>query len=353
MTQPSARRKRSTGTASQPPGTGPVTLDMVAQAAGVSPSTVSRILNGTATVSPEKREAIDAAIRALGFRPNPIARGLAGGRTLSVGVLTQAINSPFYGEALRGIEDRLELAGYIPIFVSGHWQESEEHKGLAALMSRRVDGLIVLAGRLSNEALASYAQQVPMVVVGRALRTERIFSIDLDNRTGGLLATQHLIERGHRRIAFIAGIPLHQDALDREAGYRDALARAGIAFDPALVLEGDFTEAGGLAAVDRLLQSGVAFSAIFAANDQMAIGAGLGLYRRQLRVPDDVALVGFDDLTLGQYAVPPLTTVRQSIYEIGCEAAAAMLAMLQGTVPVVDLPPPELVVRESTRCATA
>ena len=349
MNQPPARRKRSSGTVSKPPGTGPVTLGMVAEAAGVSPSTVSRILNGTATVSAEKREAIDAAIRALGFRPDPVARGLAGGRTLSVGVLTQAINSPFYGEALRGIEDRLEVAGYIPIFVSGHWLECEEHKAMQALMSRRVDGLIVLAGRMSNPALEAYAQQVPMVVVGRELRTDRIFSIDFDNHTGGLLATQHLIEHGHRRIAFIAGVPLHKDALDREAGYRAALEGAGIAFDPALVLESDFTEAGGLAAVDRLLESGLAFSAIFAANDQTAIGAALGLYRRKLRVPDDVSLVGFDDLAPARFSVPPLTTIRHSIYEIGCEAAAAMLAMLQGGEPVADLPRPELVARESTR----
>jgi LacI family transcriptional regulator len=156
-----------------------------------------------------------------------------------VGVLTQTINSPFYGEALRGIEDRLEVAGYIPIFVSGHWHEAEERKAMEALMSRRVDGLIVLAGRLSNEALEAYAKQVPMVV-GRELHTHRIFSIAFDNLTGGLLATQHLIECGHRRIAFIAGDPSHKEALDREAGYRAALGRAGIAFDPALVIAGDF-----------------------------------------------------------------------------------------------------------------
>ena len=307
MIQPPARRKRSPSTASKPSGTGSVTLGMVAKAAGVSPSTVSRILNGTATVSPEKREAIDDAIRTLGFRPNPVARGLAVGRTLSVGVLTQTINSPFYGEALRGIEDRLEVAGYIPIFVSGHWHEAEERKAMEALMSRRVDGLIVLAGRMSNEALETYAQQVPMVVVGRELHTDRIFSMVFDNHLGGLLATQHLIECGHRRIAFIAGDPLHKDALDREAGYRAALQRAGIAFDPALVLNGDFTEAGGLMAVDRLLESGLAFSAIFAANDQTAIGAALGLYRRNVRVPDDVSLVGFDDLAPARFSVPPLT----------------------------------------------
>src|SRR6201986_1813574 len=117
MNQPPARRKRSPATASTSSGTGSVTLGMVAKAAGVSPSTVSRILNGTASVSPEKREAIDEAIRTLGFRPNPGARGLAGGRTLSVGVLTQTINSPFYGEALRGIEDRLAVAGFIALLV--------------------------------------------------------------------------------------------------------------------------------------------------------------------------------------------------------------------------------------------
>ena len=349
MNQPSVRRKRSPSTASNATGASTVTLGMVAKAAGVSPSTVSRILNGTATVSPEKREAIDEAIRTLGFRPNPVARGLAGGRTLSVGVLTQTINSPFYGEALRGIEDRLEVAGYIPIFVSGHWHEAEEHKAMEALMSRRADGLIVLAGRMSSEALEGYASQVPMVVVGRELRTERIFSIAFDNFTGGLLATQHLVECGHRRIAFIAGDPLHKDALDREAGYRAALERAGIPFDPALVLAGDFTEAGGLMAVNRLLESGLSFSAIFAANDQTAIGAALGLYRRNVRVPDDVSLVGFDDLAGAKFSVPPLTTIRQSVYEIGAVAAAAMLAMLKGEAPAADLPPPELVARESTR----
>ena len=123
---------------------------MVAQLAGVSPSTVSRILNGTATVSDEKKRAVDAAIERLRFRPNPVARGLAGGRTLSIGVVTQTINSPFYGEALRGIEDKLESAGYIPIFVSGHWHEAGERKAFEALLSRRVDGVIVLAGRLPN-----------------------------------------------------------------------------------------------------------------------------------------------------------------------------------------------------------
>lgn len=331
------------------PAGGPVTLEQVAHAAGVSPSTVSRILNGTATVSEEKRQAVDEAIRTLGFRPNPVARGLAGGRTLSVGVLTQTISSPFYGEALHGIEDELEQVGYIPLFVSGHWQESEERKALDALMARRVDGLIVLAGRLSNDALRTYAGQLPVVVVGRDLQGPRLFSLGFDNVEGGRLATQHLIDGGHERIAFIAGDPSHGDALERQAGYRLALEQAGLAYDPSLVFESDFTETGGLLAVGRLLDSRSSFTAIFAANDQMAIGASLGLYRRGVRIPDDVSLVGFDDLVGARFAVPPLTTVRQSIYDMGRQAAAAMLQLLRGGTPEVVLPRPELVLRESTR----
>lgn len=337
-----------------PERTGPangetVTLQMVARAAGVSPSTVSRILNGTARVSPDKEQAVNEAIRRLGFVPNPVARGLAGGRTLSVGVLTQTISSPFYGEALRGIEDQLEPAGYIPIFVSGHWQEAEELRAMEALLSRRVDGVVVLAGRLPNAALARAAGQLPLVVVGRSMAGPQICSLDSDQRAGALLATRHLVELGHERIAFIAGDSAHRDAREREAGYRDALREAGLAFDPALVVPGDYTEAGGLLAVNRLLEARRGFTAIFAANDQTAIGAALGLYRKGIRIPDDISLVGFDDLAPARYATPPLTTVRQSVYEMGSQAARAMLALLRGERPEAALPAPELVVRESTR----
>ena len=349
MTPSTPRRKRAPSQAAPAYPAGVVTLEMVAQAAGVSPSTVSRILNGTATVSDAKQQAVDEAIKRLGFRPNPVARGLAGGRTLSVGVVTQTISSPFYGEALHGIEDQLERAGYIPIFVSGHWQEAEERKALEALLSRRVDGIIVLAGRMPNAALQTYAKTLPMVVVGRELSGPRLVSLGFDNRAGAVLATQHLVECGHTRIAFIAGDPTHHDALERQAGYRQALKAAGIAFDPALVMPGDFTETGGLMAVGRLLESRLQFSAIFAANDQTAIGAALGLYRRNVRVPDDVSLVGFDDLAPAKFAIPPLTTVRQPVYEMGCRAADAMLDLLRGQTPQLALPRPELVPRESTR----
>jgi LacI family transcriptional regulator len=328
---------------------GPVTIEMVAQMAGVSLSTVSRILNGTATVSEAKTRAVDAAIAELGFVPNPVARGLAGGRTLSIGVVTQAIDSPFYGAALRGIEDQLDPAGYSPLFVSGHWNAASEARCIDVLRSRRVDGIIVLTGRMTDQALKNCAKSLPVVVTGRTLKAPGLFSLNFDNFEGGRMATHHLIQLGHRRIAFITGDPAHGDSTERMRGYRAALDAAGISFDPALVVPGEYHEVNGLLAVDRLLESRQRFTAIFAANDQMAFGAALGLQRRSLRVPDDVSLVGFDDLPTSQFAIPPLSTVHQPAYELGRLAASAMLDLLAGNKPGAELPPPRFVARESSR----
>lgn len=328
---------------------GTVTLQQVADAAGVSAATVSRILNGTATVSDDKRAAVDSAIARLGFVPNPVARGLAGGRTLSVGVITQAIDSPFYGAALRGIEDTLTHAGYSPLFVSGQWSAAHEARCIEALRSRRVDGIILLTGRLSDAALAACARELPVVVTGRTAKAPNLYALDFDNFEGARLATHHLLSLGHRRIAFIAGDLRHPDGKERLRGYRSALEAAGLAYVPELMIPGDFTEASGLMAVERLIDSGEPYTAIFASNDQMALGAGLALHRRRLRVPQDVSLVGFDDLASSVYAIPPLTTVHNPVMELGQLAAQAMLQMLAGKPPTQVLPTPRLVLRESTR----
>lgn len=328
---------------------GPATIGQVAQAAGVSPSTVSRVLNGTAVVSEAKKHAIDEAIALLGFVPNPIARGLAGGRTFSVGVVTQALDSPFYGTAMRGIEDELVPGGYNALFVSGHWNAAVEARCIEVLQSRRVDGVIVLTGRLTDQLLKSYARMQPLVVTGRSLKAPGLFAMHFDNFEGGRLATQHLLQLGHRRIAFIAGDSDHPDATERLRGYQAALEQAGIAYEPNLVVPGEYLEVSGLLAVDRLLGTGQRFTAIFAANDQMAVGAALGLQRRSLRVPEDVSIVGFDDLPTSQYAIPPLTSVEQPAYELGRLAAQGLLQMLAGGKPNITMPLPRLIARESSR----
>ncbi len=325
------------------------TVAMVAPAAGVSAATVSRILNGTAVVSADKKAVVDAAIARLRFVPNPVARGLAGGRTLSIGVVTQAIDSPFYGGALRGIEDELSRAGYSPLFVSGHWNASQEAACIETLRARRVDGIIVLTGRLSDAALAAYAQSLPVVATGRSQKAPGLYALSFDNFEGGRLATHHLLSLGHRRIAFISGDTRHPDAKERLRGYRSALQAAGVSFAPDLVVPGQYTEDSGCMAVERLLDSREPFSAVFAANDQMAFGAGLALHRRRLQVPDDVSLVGFDDLASSVYAIPPLSTVHHPVYELGQLAAVAMLQLLGGQTPTATLPPPRFIARESTR----
>lgn len=328
---------------------GPVTLEEVAEAAGVSAATVSRILNGSAIVSSAKTEAVSEAIARLGFVPNPIARGLAGGRTLSIGVVTQAIDSPFYGVALRGIEEELNAAGYSPLFVSGHWNEAQEQRCLDVLRTRRVDGVIVLTGRLSDSLLMQCAKTLPVVVTGRDLQAPGLFALDFDNFEGGRLATHHLLALGHRSIAFISGDAVHPDAVERQRGYRAALEAAGLAYDPDLVVPGQFFEGGGLQAAERLLDGSKKFTAIFAANDQMAIGALLALYRRGLRAPRNVSVVGFDDLPGSMFALPPLTTVQHPAFEMGRLAAVAMLDLLRGKQPSLQAPAPRLIVRESTR----
>ncbi len=326
----------------------PVTLEMVAQLAGVSPSTVSRILNGTAVVSDDKKQAVTAAIAELGFVPNPVARSLAGGRSFSVGVITQAIDSPFYGAALRGIEEVLDPAGYSPLFVSGHWDADKEARCIEVLRSRRVDGMIILTGRLSDQALKTCAKSLPVVVTGRTLKAPGLFALNFDNFEGGRLATQHLIALGHTEIAFIAGAAEHPDSEERMRGYLSALKSAGITPNPALIVSGEYHEGSGLAAINKLLKGSQTFTAIFAANDQMAMGAALGLYRNGKRVPEDISLVGFDDLPMSSYATPPLSTVHHPSQELGRLAALAMLELLAGKKPKIDMPAPSLIARESS-----
>ena len=315
----------------------------------MSPSTVSRILNGTAKVSADKRLAVEDTIARFNFQPNLMARSLALGQTQTIGVLTQFIESPFYGEALRGVEDVLADTPYSPLFVSGHWNLKTEEARMRLLQARRVDGVIILTGRLSDQQLLEYATRLPIVVTGRRLAAPRLRSVEVDDFEGARRATRHLVELGHTRIAFISGPRDHPDAIERLRGYQQALRDAGIAPAPELVAPANFLESGGMLAIDQLLASREDFTAVFAANDQMAYGARLALYRRNIRVPDDISLVGYDDLPNSTYSMPPLTTVRQPVYDIGRLAAQAMLGLIAGEAAEIAAPPLELVVRESTR----
>ena len=295
----------------------------------------------------DKRQAVLEATRRLGFQPNVVARSLARGRSMTIGVLTQLIGSPFYDSVSQGVIAGLSGTGYSPVFVDGQWQMTEEVDAIRALVGRRVDGLVLIGGDVPADEIAELCQDMPTVVVARQLARQQYHCISMDNVAGGYAATRYLIEHGHKQIAMIRGLAHHSDAIDRRQGYERALREAGITPDPALMVDGDFSAESGVSAVDRLLAEGRSFTAIFASNDQMAFGARLALFRRGLKVPEDVSLIGFDDQLESAYMLPPLTTVRQPAREMGAQASQAVLALIAGRQPAPSLMQGQLQIRES------
>lgn len=320
----------------------------VARHAGVSPSTVSRALSGTIPVAADTQAAILEAIDQLGYRPNHNARGLVKGNSMVVGVLTQDIASSFFGAILEGIEQGLEGSGYSPMIIPGSWHVERELEALDVLLSRQVDALIVLSGHLPDERIGELADEMPLVMVGRSVAGREDYCLQVDNFQGAYLATQHLISLGHRKIAHVAGPFSQSDAALRREGYCQALKDAGITVDSRLILECEFSEQAGLMAIEAFMKNGTLFSAIFAANDQLADGCLLGLSRHRLRVPDDISLVGFDDQPGSAYTLPPLTTVRQPTYDMGYMAAKGVLSLLRHEELALPQLTTQLMIREST-----
>lgn len=328
------------------------TLQEVADAAGVSPATVSRFLNGTAKVAEDKRKTIERIIEEMNYKPNRLAQSLKMGSTRTIGVLTQSLESGYFNKTMTGIEDVMKAAGYALLIMSGHWHADEEAERVELLIGRRVDGVVILTGNMTDAQILTFSKRVPIVAFGRKLEGERAIGFCLDNYEAACAAMELLIEQGHRRVAFISGPDDQEDARARLAGYRDTLARHKIEVDPNLVVAGDFQESGGLLAVDQLLASNQRFTAIFASNDLTAYGARLALYRRSIRVPDDISIIGFDDLHSSMYTTPPLTTVRQPLYEVGTCIANMLLPMLGQQGAPIDIPTLSLMVRESVRRIT-
>ncbi len=328
-------------------------MSEIGRLAGVSQSTVSRVLSGTTPVAPDKQAAVLEVIEQHNFRPNIVAQGLVHGRTFQIGVLTRHLGSPFFGEILRGIAKAMEETNYHPVFSLGSENPSEDRKALDVLLARRVDGIILQApqavNKMNDEFIRGLAEELPLIVIGRQIPGLEKQCVIVKNFEGAYLATSHIIAKGHRAIAHITGTLWIEDAAQRREGYTQALRDAGLEVIPELIIEGDFTEVSGAQAVDVLLSRREAFpfSAIFAGNDQMAIGARLALYHRRIGVPEDISLVGFDDLLGTQYMIPPLTTIRQPIFYMGLMATQSLLALLSGEPFHLPAFPLELVIRQS------
>ncbi len=327
-----------------------VTLEDIARQAGVSPSTVSRVLNGSKRVADDKRALVLAAIKEHQYRPNVLARGLVRGRTMLVGVLAQDIGSPFFAKMVSGIERGLAHTAYRPLLTTTHWHtedQEDEVRSLQLLLERRVDGLIVLGGHVPDLELHAAAAHVPTMIVARRVQGLESQCLYIDNEGAAYRATRYLIGLGHTRIAHVTGTPGHPDATDRLAGYRRALAEVGLTVDERLIVEGRFTEESGLAAVEELLARGERFTAIFTANDQSAYGVMLGLFNHGYRIPTDMSLVGFDDQFLSAYTLPPLTTVHHPTLELGQAAAESLVRRLDGKEPMLPHFAADLIIRKS------
>lgn len=324
-----------------------VTIEDIARVAGVSKSTVSRVLNHTAVVAPEKRKAVIEATERLGFSPNVVARSLASGRSMTVGVLTQLIGSPFYDAISQGVIAGLGYSDYSPIFADGQWQETKQIDAIGALVGRRVDGMVLIGGGVPSDEISRQCSGLPTVIVARNLPSDRHHCIYMDNVSGGYLATRYLLQQGHRQVAIIRGLEHHPDAVDRFAGYQQAFNEAGLTPDPRLIVDGDFSAESGIRAVNELLSRDLAFTAIFAANDLSAFGARLALDQRGMQVPRDVSLLGFDDQLESAYVTPPLTTVRQPAREMGRQASEAILNLIEGGEFSTQAVQGELIIRQS------
>ena len=310
------------------------TLEAVAREAGVSRATVSRVVNGSPKVSAEVRREVERVVARLGYVPNPAARSLVTRRSDSVGVVitepaSRLFNDPFFPRLLRGISAELSVRNLTLVLLmpSDVGDEVRLERYLAA---GHVDGVVLVSLHGADPLPADLqARRVPMVVGGRPPDGVSASYVDVDNREASRSAVRHLAALGRRRIATISG-PVDMGAgIDRLEGYRSAIAELGLGADDRLVAEADFTYEGGAAAMRRLLQSAPDLDAVFAASDLMAAGA-LGVLRAAgRRVPEDVALVGFDDSPLAEAMEPALTSVRQPIEEMGRELVRLLVESLE------------------------
>ena len=303
------------------------TIKDVALHAQVSVTTVSHVINDTRFVSEDARRRVLSAIDALRYVPSAVARSLKNNRTHTVGMMIPNSSNPYFAEIIRGIEDTCFDAGFNVILCNSDDDPLKQGRYIRVLMEKQVDGLIVLSSGGDDE-LGSHlreAADMPQVLVDREVEHLDADLVEVNHEAGGWLATRHLLELGHRRIACITGPLVLSSARQRLDGYRRALRESGLAPDPALEVAGDFTSERGHATMQRLLQAPHRPSAVFASNDLMAIGALCAVASTGQRVPDDLSIVGFDDIALAAFTSPPLTTVAQPKHRLGALAAGMLL----------------------------
>ncbi len=323
----------------------------VAKQAGVSVTTVSHVVNETRPVSDELRRRVITAMTELGYQPNALARSLRRKQTHTLGMIVPDSANPFFAEVARGIEDTSFEQGYSVILCNSDGHLAEELLYTNVLVEKQVDGIIFVAAGASTEHIHNLqARDVPLVIVDRDVPGVAVDSVLTDNAGGGLVATEHLIGLGHRRIGCISGPSDLTPSADRILGYRNALTKNNLPIDEQLIVKGDFQYESGHQAAHYLFGLEEPPTAIFACNDLMAVGAISAAVERGRQVPSELSIVGFDDVRLASFTNPPLTTIVQPKYEIGVLAATILLERLQNRnrSPRRQLLETKLLVRQTT-----
>ncbi len=309
-----------------------LTINDIARLAGVSKATVSRVLNDNPTVDPDLRERVQRIVEEYGFVPNVTARGLAGGRTRLIGVLAPPLTWPAVPEIMRGVAEYIEDTSYEVVLYSINFERDHADVLDRILALRMVSGLLaILPGQLARHLIDRAHHGLPLVMIDDQEEPSAIPWVGIDNQSSAYIATRHLLDLGHRRIAHVLGPKSYYCVMERYQGFCQALQEAGLAPDPALLLQGEFDVASGRRCAAHIFARDRQDwpTAVFAGNDQMAYGILEIAEQSGVRVPDDIAVVGFDDNLLSAYMRPPLTTMHQPFIEMGRKAGEILLTMIE------------------------
>lgn len=310
------------------------TMQEVAAKAGVSKATVSRVLSGKGYVSQETKDQVYKAIEEAGYRPNLLARNLATSKSMCIGlVVTNTLyNGHYFSELISQAAKKLDANGRQLILVDGKHSAEEEQNAIQFLHDLRCDGIIIYPRFLSVDEMDLLIDKYkkPVMVVNRKLRKHQSHCIYCDHKGSSFNATQALIERGHRDIAFITGSMDSPTAIERLSGYRDALTASGLPVKESLIVKGKWSPASGAAAVETLLSSGLSFTALLTSNDEMAIGAMKQLSIAGIAVPAQVSVIGFDNIPTAPFLIPALSSVKDPVSDMVSEVISQIISMLDG-----------------------